>query len=372
MKRGFYFTIVFTILFFPILALADNVRVTFINPGHPDTFNSTGGFWTNVSKFMEAAAEDLNINLEILYSSRNHLKMQEHASEVISRKEPPDYLLIVNEKLSAEEMVIKANKKGVKIFVMLNRFEGEQHQRMGQPREKYKNWIGSLVPDNHFAGYQIAKYLIEHAQKHNRFSVNSHLEIVGFAGDYVTPASVQRVEGLKKAVSDYPNVDLKQVVATDWSRDIARRKAPHLLKRYPKIGAIWAANDPIAIGAMEGVMKAGIKPGKDIFFGGLNWDTPGLEKINNGDMVTSLGGHFMTGGWVLVLLHDYHFGRDFAEEGVRLQYKIFGAIHHGNIDFFVEKFGDKNWGKIDFTNFSKVINPSINKYNFTLEALLGG
>ena len=143
-----------------------------------------------------------------------------------------------------------------------------------------------------------------------------------------------------------------------------------MLKRYPQIGAIWAANDPIALGAIAGAVDVGKIPGKDIFFSGLNWDPLGLEKIQNGEMVTSLGGHFLTGAWALVLLYDHYHGKDFIDEGRELQYKIFAPIGRQNISYFLSQFGERNWSEIDFRKFSKVLHPNIRRYNFNFTALL--
>ena len=38
---------------------------------------------------MKAAAHDLNLDLEILYAERNHIRMQQQAAEVSQRKSPP-------------------------------------------------------------------------------------------------------------------------------------------------------------------------------------------------------------------------------------------------------------------------------------------
>jgi len=165
-------------------------------------------------------------------------------------------------------------------------------------------------------------------------------------------------------------VVLKQILACQWSKDFARDKALIFLKRYPELGAFWAANDPIALGAMEATDMSGKKPGQDIYIGGLNWDAPALQKIREGSLTNSLGGHFMTGGWALVLLHDYHHGKDFAEEGTNLRMKIFDEINTSNVDEYLKKFGKHEWSTIDFTRFSKVLNPAISKYDFSLNALL--
>jgi ABC-type sugar transport system substrate-binding protein len=346
----------------------EKIKVTFISPGISDINNPTGGFWLSVSAFMQAVAEDLNMDLEIIYSERNHVLMQQQAVEVAGRTEHPDYLIVANEKLAAGKMVEVADTAGMKTFMISSIFVGEQAQQYGAPRKKYPNWIGSLIPDDRWAGYQIAKLIIERALQAGVKAKDGKLHIVAIAGDRVTQTSVERVEGLKKAVSEYSDVELKQIFYAEWNKNKAYEQTESFLKRYQEIGAIWGANDPIALGAMEGAIAAGKSPGKDVFIGGLNWDQPGIAKVKDGSLVTTVGGHFMTGGWALVLLYDYHHGRDFAEEGVQFQRQIFSALHSGNIDVFLEKLGDRNWSKIDFTKFSKVLNPTIKEYDFSLDA----
>ncbi len=82
---------------------------------------------------------------------------------------------------------------------------------MGEPGEHYKNWIGSLIPDNKFAGYQIAKSVIENAFASRDKNTDRPLHLIAVAGDHVTQASLERVKGLKKAISEYPNVVFEQL-----------------------------------------------------------------------------------------------------------------------------------------------------------------
>lgn len=349
---------------------SDRIRVTFINPGISDPNNPTGAFWLSVSAFMQASADSLGMDLEILYSERDHLKMQQQARDVAARASLPDYLIVVNEKQAADEMVKVADKAGIKVFVINNTFTGDQATAMGAAREKYPNWIGSLIPDNQMAGYQIAKGLIDEAIKSGLTSKDGKIHLVAIAGDYSTQASLERNAGLEKAIAEYPNVKLEQYFVGEWSKDKTKEQTKAALERYPETSVIWAANDPMALGALDAVVEAGKKPGKDILIGGLNWDSPALQQIKDGGMVTSMGGHFMTGGWALVLIYDYQHGKDFAVNGkADLRYTIFSVMNSQNVDSYLAEFGDKKWSKIDFTKFSKVLNPSLTDYNFGLEGV---
>jgi len=105
-----------------------------------------------------------------------------------------------------------------------------------------------------------------------------------------------------------------------------------------------------------------------VLVGGLNWSQVAVEEVLDGEMVVTYGGHFLLGAWAMVVLRDYHDGRDFAEEDVRLQ------IPMGAIDLSVARrfpdIGNTDWRKVDFTRFSKTRNPQLKRYDFTQDALL--
>jgi len=342
----------------------DKFSVTFINPGVSDESDPTGSFWLMVSSFMEATAIDLNIELEILYAERKFVHMIEFAKEIAARENKPDYIILVNEKLIASQLLEILDDTGCKVLLILNDLTTEQKKTTGGPREKYENWIGSIIPDNVDAGYQIANQIIQEGQNH----INERMEIIALSGNRVTPASVDRTNGLQKAIREYGDqVVLRQIVYGEWREDEAYLKTKVLLKRYPKTTLIWAANDPMAFGAMRAAEEVGKIPGETVFIGGLNWSNEALEKIQDGRLVTSVGGHFMVGGWGLVMLYDYHNKIDFAQKPWKLNVNLFEPINSTTVDQYLEIVGDENWGKINFNQYSKKLNPQMTDYIFKLK-----
>ena len=154
----------------------------------------------------------------------------------------------------------------------------------------------------------------------------------------------------------------------DWSEKSAETSMREFVQKGPRIDAVWAANDPMALGAITALREAGYKPGVDVVVGGLNWSQGAVERVLKGEMVVTHGGHFLGGAWAMVVLRDYHDGRDFAEEDVRLQFPM-GAIDLPVARRFPE-IGKVDWRKVDFTRFSKTRNPAITRYNFTPDAVL--
>jgi hypothetical protein len=106
-----------------------------------------------------------------------------------------------------------------------------------------------------------------------------------------------------------------------------------------------------------------------ILTGGIDWETEGLTDIKTNKMTTSLGGHFMQGGLALVLLYDYHHGKDFVSElGTRIDMRL-SALTHANIQVYHNILEDGKWDRIDFKNLSKCYNSKRSKYNFDLKEI---
>jgi len=170
-----------------------------------------------VSATMIAAAEDLDVNLDVLYAERDRFRMQALGKEVIARPTPPDYLVMVNEEQAAEEMVRLADQAGIKTFLMLNEFIGEQSKRMGAPRTRYPNWLGSIIPDNGNAGQRMAEAIFRDATRLLDPNADGKYHLLAIGGDKITPASIDRNEGLFRALKDHPNVRLDRMVFANWT-----------------------------------------------------------------------------------------------------------------------------------------------------------
>jgi hypothetical protein len=102
--------------------------------------------------------------------------------------------------------------------------------------------------------------------------------------------------------------------------------------------------------------------------GGIDWTPPSLQAVREGRMVATLGGHFLEGAWALVLLHDFHHGRDFAAEGLDWRTQMV-PITRDTVDTFLRFLEGGDWEWIDFRAFSRVANPALKHYDFSLRAL---
>jgi ABC-type sugar transport system substrate-binding protein len=341
------------------------LRVGFINPTAPPSF------WDLVITTMRAAAKELDIKLDVRNHDRSREKALSLAKEFAAMQPPLDYLIATNDLDLAVDIVTIADAAKLKVILLNNDIDPKEWSKYGEPRTKFKSWLGSLIPDHEGAGYGIATSVLTEAA---RVKTNRPLKVLALTGDNMTQASLDRVAGLKRGVDVVTkllgpsSVELVDVKYLDWSVKGGEDSVREFVKSGPRIDVLWAANDPMALGGMTALREAGYVPGKTVLVGGLNWSQDAVDKILAGEMVVTHGGHFLLGAWSMVVLRDHADGRDFAEEDVRL------TVPMGAIDLPVAKrfpeIGKVDWTKVSFAKFSKSRNPAIKRYAFTTDAVL--
>jgi ABC-type sugar transport system substrate-binding protein len=334
--------------------------VTFVNPGRSDEV-----FWTTASRGMQMAAGSLGIKLEIRYAERSPEKIIEIVKEVAAAKQT-DYLIFPNEYALGGEVLKITEPAGIKTFFAYSTLSEAE---FGKPRERYRNWIGSLVPDVEEAGFLTARELIAQGLAQRRFGKDGKLHLFAIAGDQKTPTSVLRTQGMLRAVKRERAVVLDQVVYADFNQQKAREMAAAGFEKFGDIRMVWAGNDLMAFGAMETLEKRGKVPGKDVLFSGINTSRQAMKAVQTGRLAALAGGHFMAGAWALVMIYDYHNGKDFASEGLVLTKPMFVMFTPELAKQYLAQFEGGMKGT-DFRRYSKTHTPTVARYDFRLDRLL--
>ena len=365
MKNIYSFIIIVILSFFinAKIVKGSEPSVVFINPG------KTGEvFWDMVSDFMQQAGEQLNIDLTVYTAERDHIKMTQIAQTVANSKNAPDYMILVNEK-GFVSRVLPNIPESTKIILLNNGLSNEERKKYGKPREIFPNWLATVVPDHKKAGADIMKNLIEKGNQENQIDHQEELGLIAVGGNKSTIASQLRLAGMREIIRGHNNIRLYQTIYSEWRKDKAHNQIYGLIRRWPNTRFIWAANDPMALGALSAVKLRNYNPGKSVFIGGLNWSNEALEKVANGELVVTVGGHFMLGGWILVMIYDEYRGKDFVDLGESITIPM-NTISQNNVLKYLNKFGDQNWAKINFKKFSRIGAIKNYNYDFSLRRLL--
>ncbi|MFG5862558.1 ABC transporter substrate-binding protein [Metapseudomonas sp. CR1201] len=354
-----------SLLFCLCLGLSQSLSaasVVFLNPGRTHE-----PFWASYAQFMQAAADDLGMELEIRFAERDLERMLDQAREVLRGENRPDYLVFVNEQYAGPEILRLARGSGVKLFAVNSSLTPDQQSVTGGTRERYPDWIGSMVPNDEEAGYLMARTLLE---QQARRTPGQPFDVLAFSGIKQTPAAQRREQGLMAALAEFPQARLRQLVYSEWNRERAYDQAMQLFQRYPKVNVVWSANDEMAFGAMKAATELGRKPGQDMYFSGLNNSAEVLHAYLDGQISALVSGHFTLGGWAMVLLHDYDAGVDFARHGGKdREVRLFMALDRDSAKRLLRRIEQQGYD-LDFRAFSLVGKKAATDYRFSLEPLI--
>lgn len=340
-------------------ALAQSVA--FINPGHADE-----PYWSGAGEAMQAAARSLGVKLEVLYAGRDPARALQLGRDIAARAQRPDYVILVNEKGTLVENARVLGAVGVKTFAAFSGLLPQERARWS-PRKGLPLLLGSLEPRAEDAGYLTAKALIRQALADPQRAARPQLLAIG--GDRSTPGSIQRNDGLRRALAEHPQVELVQQAFADWRRDLAAETMAGMLTRHPQARRLWTGSDLMAFGAMDAIEAAGQQVAHDWHISSINTSKEAMKAVIDGRLKALAGGHFLAGAWALVMVYDYHHGRDFASEGLEMERPMFMLFGKAEAQGFLSRFGE-GVSELDFRPYSKHLNPRIKRYRFDIAELL--
>ena len=119
------------------------------------------------------------------------------------------------------------------------------------PWDGYDTWISHITFNGEDSGYEIAEAMFE--------SMGGQGGIIALQGILDTSAAKDRVVGLEKALAENPDVTLLDEQAADFDRTTAFNVTKTLLTKHgDAIKGVWAANDDMALGALQALEAAGL------------------------------------------------------------------------------------------------------------------
>ncbi len=334
-------------------------HVVFLNPGESEQ-GSSGPHWQYVSRFMAATAQRFGMELEVLYAERDHLLMLRQAESIVARRVAPDYVVIVNEKMTAPSMLKTLARSPARVLLIHNDLTDAQRAATGNERGAIANWIGTVTAD---AQRGSARLMDDLVQRHG----DTPARVLGITGDPATPVSHERASGAQAALARRAQDHTCQLVYGDWSYADGRDKALVLLARYPDANILWAANDSMTLGALSAVRERH----SNVIVGGFGALPEAVESVMRGDMAAIVAGDQFIGACAMVLLHDYHHGADFAQAGgVRQRLDYLKVLHGKDAARYYEIVFERREAP-DFSAFSRLARLQHGAaYDFNLQPML--
>jgi ribose transport system substrate-binding protein len=135
--------------------------------------------------------------------------------------------------------------------------------------------VAYVGTDDYQLALTTARYLINAMGKKGN--------VVILEGPDNLPTSIARVKAYKDAVKDFPDVKLLASKSANYARVPAIEVMKSFLRLYPQIDGVLAANDPMAIGAVEALKAANRKA----LVVGINASKEVIDFVKSGDILGS-------------------------------------------------------------------------------------
>jgi ABC-type sugar transport system substrate-binding protein len=164
-----------------------------------------------------------------------------------------------------------AKQAGIPVFLI-------DREAAGKAGEDYVTFIGSnFVEEGQRAGEWLAK------QSNGKAGI---VELTGTAGSSVAN---DRSQGFKNAIKDKPEMQIIASQTGDFTRATAQKVMENIIQSKGKeITAVYAHNDEMALGAIQALQAAGMKPGKDVLVVSVDGEKAALQSIAQGTMNVSV------------------------------------------------------------------------------------
>ena len=329
----------------------------------PDTVGFP--FWLRVKNFAQVVSKSLKIQLHVITFDANITDRDQYTEAVqniVETQYKPDFIVSMLWLNGQSKLLDYADEKKIPIITINNSYRLDSKNN-AQPRTSYSYWYGHISPNDHLAGYQLAKQLIKSYGDHQG-------NLIALTGDNYSAPSFNRVSGLKNALSAHPKIKLSHLIYTDWTSFDSRKKTQNIIKSDDKsINIVWTASDFIALGSAH-ALEQQLGSITQMQIGSIDWNKESISMIRQNKLDMSYGGHFIEAGKALILAYDFLHGHDFIDElGTMINTEL-KLMNKQNVEAIDKGINFAHWKNLDFKHLSKTYNPQLKHYTLDIEAML--
>ena len=243
--------------FFSASALADGETIAVF------TKNQTNPYFQAVRVGTETAAKTLRVKV-IQYIPTKPDSIPEQLSQVedVIVKKPDAIIFIPVDYKAMVPAVEKINAAGIPVVNITDRVASG----------KFVAFVGA---DDYSIGLATARALLK--------AIGGKGNVIILEGVKGTLTNTDRVRGFNDALKETPNVKLLASQPANYQRLQALQVMENLMQSFPSIDGVLAANDPMAVGAIEALEGANRKA----LVVGINGSKEAVELIKAGKLLAS-------------------------------------------------------------------------------------
>lgn len=230
-------------------------------------------FFVDMEVGAREAADRLGVELIVQAPERElDIERQMQMVENMIQRKVDAIIITPNGSVEIIPAIIKANAAGIPVLIVDTRIDAEAASEAGAMTVTF---IGS---DNREGGRIAGEFLAQRLGDRGEVAV-----LEGIPGHETADA---RLGGFKEGIADAEAVRIVASQPANWERDQGFNVAQNMLQAHPNLNAIFAANDMMALGAIEAISAAG--KSKQILVVGFDATDDAREAIGAGRMLGSV------------------------------------------------------------------------------------
>ena len=223
-------------------------------------------FFVEMENGVREEAKKADVKLIVTNAEDSAAKQMAQVEDLLIQK--PDVLLLApvdsDVLVPAVEAAHKANIPVISIDRSVN-------------SDKLITFIGV---DDVEGGRTAARYVIER--------LNGKGNVIMLEGVIGSSAQRDRAQGFEEVIAKNPKIKMLTKQTANFNRTEGMNVVENLLQAYPKIDAIFAQNDEMALGAIRAIKAAGRED--EIIVVGFDADPEAKDAVRNGNMAATIEG----------------------------------------------------------------------------------
>ncbi|HJU85784.1 MAG TPA: sugar ABC transporter substrate-binding protein [Gemmatimonadota bacterium] len=238
------------------------------------TLNSP--FFIELEAGAQQAADSLGIELVVQAPDREiDVERQMQIIENLLQTGIDVLLLTPSGSREVVSAIAEANRAEVPVVIVDTRAD---EQALAAARASISTFIGS---DNVDGGRMAGRFVAEALGGRGRVAV-----LEGIPGHETGDS---RLQGFREVIDGHPGISIVASQTANWERDQAFNVTQNMLQSHPDLQAIFAANDMMALGAVEAIAAAG-RTG-DLIVVGFDALDEARQAIRDGRMDATIAQH---------------------------------------------------------------------------------
>lgn len=179
-------------------------------------------------------------------------------------------------------------------------------------------YVTRIAPNFVVEGQKAAEWLMDKTQ--------GQCDIVELQGTVGSSAAIGRMEGFNSVISKHSGAKIVRSQTAEFTRSKGKEVLESILKAESggeNICALWAHNDEMALGAIQAIKEAGLKPGSDILVVSVDAVNDIFKAIKAGEVNISVELSPHLGGPAFDVIDQYRGGKRDFEKWIVMEGRVF-------------------------------------------------